>query len=575
MDNPMDVDTKPPTKSPVVRGARACTVCRAAKMKCVGAEDGQKQCQRCKRANVECIFEKHRRGRKPGSKLSDASKMLRRLEKGLNSAKIKSQSSESTSPYYHNEDLRIQPPQDSYAATATSRSSDQPYSASTSHFPPPQLSPPIQSYHHQTPDPYPSPVNPSRSVPVDDEKDDFERVDEPLFPEKLIQENKRNSFFRTILNPDTQPSAAPRSTSFTPPPNTVTPVPVSIPDPISLGYVTEKDVQDLFDLVFLRLNPFINLFDPTLHTVSYVRTRCPFLFTTIVMAGCKFFKPDKFKECQKLAQDLAVRAFAEGWKRVEVVQAFACLTYWKDPTDNRTWTYIGYACRMAVELGLNRYIAHPSPSENDFQRLERRNRERTYLVLFVHDRSLSMQTGRHWMLPEDDLIRHAMSWHEASGTTIRPEDVIIAAFVALRRIAAETTDLFNSAKGQGANANSDINYEHVLAHCNVRLTQWDQTWRQEMEKAGGEKFHFAFLSFFRLHVRLFLNSFGIQSSMQPHSRQSPSLQALTMCCTSALESLHIVSDFHGMRLLRYGQESITVMTAYSAIFLLKAPPPHT
>lgn len=56
-------------------------------MKCVGAEDGQKQCQRCKRANVEsvsffspsfpfslthlcprCVFEKHRRGRKPGSK---------------------------------------------------------------------------------------------------------------------------------------------------------------------------------------------------------------------------------------------------------------------------------------------------------------------------------------------------------------------------------------------------------------------------------------------------------------------------------------------------------------------------
>lgn len=61
------------TKPPVVRGARACTVCRAAKvcisphcylpctnsyfiqMKCVGAEDGQKPCQRCKRANVEYV----------------------------------------------------------------------------------------------------------------------------------------------------------------------------------------------------------------------------------------------------------------------------------------------------------------------------------------------------------------------------------------------------------------------------------------------------------------------------------------------------------------------------------------
>ncbi|KAF8964131.1 fungal-specific transcription factor domain-containing protein [Flammula alnicola] len=550
-------------KTPVVRGARACTVCRAAKMKCVGAEDGQKQCQRCKRANVECVFEKHRRGRKPGSKLSDASKMLRRLEKGLNSAKMKSQSSDTTSPY-HTDDLRIPSSQEGFP---TSRSSDQPYSSSTSHFPSNELPSPMQPY--QTPDGYPPSSNGSRNIPMEEDKDDLERSDEPLFPEKLIQENKRNSFFRTILNPESLPATAPRSTSYTPPP-TNSPAPAGLNDPITAGIVNEKEVQDLFDLIFLRLNPFINLFDPTLHTVSYVRSRCPFLFTTLIMAGCKFFKPEKFKECQKLAHEFSVHAFSEGWKRVEVVQAFACLTYWKDPTDNRTWTYIGYACRMAVELGLNRYIAHPSASETDFQRLERRNRERTYLVLFVHDRSLSMQTGRHWMLPEDDLVRHAVSWPEASGTTIRPEDVIISAFVALSRIAAETTDIFNSAKGALNNANSDINYEHVLAHCNVRLTQWDHTWRQEMEKARGEKFHFSFLSFFRLHVRLFLNSFGIQSSMQPNSRQPPSLQALTMCCTSALESLHIVSeDFHGMKLLRYGQESITVMTAYSAIFLLK------
>ena len=93
------------------------------------------------------------------------------------------------------------------------------------------------------------------------------------------------------------------------------------------------------------------------------------------------------------------------------------------------------ACRMAVELGLNRYVATPPASETGFQRLERRNRERTYLVLFVHDRSLSMQTGRHWMLPEDELVRRAGSWHQTSGGAVRPEDVVIAAFVSLRRIA--------------------------------------------------------------------------------------------------------------------------------------------
>jgi hypothetical protein len=90
---------------------------------------------------------------------------------------------------------------------------------------------------------------------------------------------------------------------------------------------------------------------------------------------------------------------------------------------------------MAVELGLNRYVAHPPPHETDLQLRERRNRERTYLVLFIHDRSLSTQTGRNWMLPEDDFIRHAITWHEKGGSTMRPEDVIVAAFVQLRHIA--------------------------------------------------------------------------------------------------------------------------------------------
>jgi hypothetical protein len=55
---------------------------------------------------------------------------------------------------------------------------------------------------------------------------------------------------------------------------------------------------------------------------------------------------------------------------------------------------------MAVELGLNRFLTKPPEGETELQKRERRNRERTYLVLFVHDRSLAMQTGRQWMLPE-------------------------------------------------------------------------------------------------------------------------------------------------------------------------------
>lgn len=70
---------------------------------------------------------------------------------------------------------------------------------------------------------------------------------------------------------------------------------------------------------------------------------------------------------------------------------------------------------MAVELGLNRFVAKPPPNETEFQLRERRNRERTYLVLFVHDRSLSMQTGRHWMLPEVRPFMSTLSHLKTTG----------------------------------------------------------------------------------------------------------------------------------------------------------------
>ncbi|KAF8652690.1 hypothetical protein AX16_004195 [Volvariella volvacea WC 439] len=526
-------DSKPGTKPPVIRGARACTVCRAAKMKCVGAEDGQGRCQRCKRANVECVFEKHRRGRKPGSKLSEASKMLRRLEKGLNNAKLKSQTTEQ-------------------ALAASLQAGESRASGSQDGN--------YQGYTTQA----------SRNMDVDDEEDNQDRDGENIFPAKLIKrENQRNSFFRLVLNEET-PATNPPSNRANTTPEPPKPAVPGLKDPIEAGIIDDEQAKVLFDLIFLRLNPFINLFDPALHTVNYVRSKCPFLFTTLIMAGCKFFKPELFKTCQKLANEYAVRAFAEAWKRVEVVQAFACLTYWKDPDDNRTWTYIGYACRMAVELGLNRYVPHPPANESEFQLLERRNRERTYLVLFVHDRSLSTQTGRHWMLPEDELIRHSSTWHEQGGANIRPEDVIVAAFVALRRIAAETTDIFNAHRGNNTGSHNDVNYDVVLRNCNSKLTTWAETWQREMERAGGDKFHTSFLNFFRLYVRLFLNSFGVQASMSPTSHTAPSVQALSACSSSALDSLRIIcKDFATMSMLRYGQDSITVMSAYSAVFLLK------
>ncbi|KIY64582.1 hypothetical protein CYLTODRAFT_425074 [Cylindrobasidium torrendii FP15055 ss-10] len=520
-------------------------------MKCVGAEDGSNKCQRCKRSQVECVFEKHRRGRKPGSKLSEASKMLRRLEKGLINAKRKN-----TAQDYSQPGPSVYPGGAYHTPTNT-------------HFPSNELPPP----HNMSPQypadgGYPQSAGSSRTIEVDDEDDDREENDE-VYPARVIKkENQRNNFLRTILNPeDEHVKVQTRGSESYSPPSRDTASPVNnVTDPIDAGLVTEEDAKILFDAIFIRLNPFINLFDPALHTVQYVRSKSRFLFTVLIACGCRFFKHDAFKQCQRMAQDLAIQAFADQWKCIEVCQAFACLIYWREPDENRTWTYIGYASRMAIELNLNRYVAVPPPHETELQFLERRNRERTYLVLFVHDRSLSTQTGRSWMLPEDDLVRHVHQWHEWNGGPIRPEDVVVAAFTTLRHITAETTEIFHDSRtGSG---HSDMKYDVVLRNCNGKLTQWMDQWTKEMQKAGGQTFHFSLLSFFRLYDRLFLNSFGIQYSSS--NQTSPSVQAVSACYMSATEALRILSkDFADMSMLRYCQDSVTVMSAYAAVFLLK------
>ncbi|KAJ8483340.1 hypothetical protein ONZ45_g14640 [Pleurotus djamor] len=222
--------------------------------------------------------------------------MLRRLEKGLNSAKLKSQN-EAPFPGDPRADgnFQLRPEDGQFSPDGAFSSNELP-----------RIN--LPSYNNGY-----SSSNTSRPMDIDDEEED--RNVDGLFPAKLIRK-ERNSFFRTILNPTETPASVESSTNrqpYNPPPRPPT---NGLNDPVAAGLIDEKEAQVLFDLIFLRLNPFINLFDPALHTVAYVRQRCPFLFTTLIMAGCKFFKPQLHQQIQKLANEFAVRAFQEQWKRV-------------------------------------------------------------------------------------------------------------------------------------------------------------------------------------------------------------------------------------------------------------------
>jgi len=93
----------------------------------------------------------------------------------------------------------------------------------------------------------------------------------------------------------------------------------------------------------------------------------------------------------------------------------------------------------------------------------------------------------------------------------------------------------------------------------VSSRPWPAQLMSDYPIANGQPFHFSFISFFRLHVRLFLNTLPLQPALtdpvspslgtayeyltnsQPQHR-STSLQGLTNSYKSALQTLQIITQ---------------------------------
>jgi hypothetical protein len=134
---------------------------------------------------------------------------------------------------------------------------------------------------------------------------------------------------------------------------------------------------------------------------------------------------------------------------------------------------------MAVELGLHKYVAQPPAGESEYQRLERKNRERTYLVLFIYDRSLMLRTGRDWMLPPKDLVMNVERWQESHvGGSVRPEDILVSATVELRRFSADMMDWLHTNKTTA----TDAQVSTIIASSTERFARWQDQWSHQLER---------------------------------------------------------------------------------------------
>nr|GAT47127.1 predicted protein [Mycena chlorophos] len=227
----------------------------------------------------------------------------------------------------------------------------------------------------------------------------------------------------------------------------------SLPELILHGIVTTEDVEGLFEIFHAQINPFVGLLDSSLHTPESTFARCPFLHT-VVCAIASRYSPEKAKIyplAMHFAKQSAASAVIDGWKSVELCQAFVLLALYASPTpsdsweEDRAWVFAGLALRLATDLGLDKARVvggAQEDGEGDDEEREREslNRTRTWIVCCLLDRSMAIQFGRSETVKEEDIAAHGVEeWYSASPQN-SSYDVHLCAYTQLVRLTSRFRD---------------------------------------------------------------------------------------------------------------------------------------
>ncbi|KAK0549588.1 hypothetical protein OC846_004007 [Tilletia horrida] len=358
-------------------------------------------------------------------------------------------------------------------------------------------------------------------------------------------------------------------------------------DPIANGNVQPREMERLFDVFINSINPLLLVFDPVLHSMEFVRSRSAFLTTVVASLAARFVDTQRDAELavylEKLWREQQLpHILTEGYKSVEIAQAFIILAMYHKPTrslaDDRSWQYLGFAIRMATEIGVNRRL-NPKESFRSREPIRRRlrNRERLWANLFLCDRIMSAQTGRPWTI-SDDLLWPELStdWHTHSFAL--PADAVVVSMIRLRRLVARhSTDLDKYlSKEYGALKGNQqaLSYLEFLRHsANSDLERWRDSWMSADNSLqlsdpqwGPFSTHWVPISkLYYQHSWLHLNSYVLQAI---EKAEGVSSTVYKDCWVSGLEVVKITLE-HGEAKLMYAPNHTIVMAVYSAVSVLR------
>ncbi|CDU26157.1 uncharacterized protein SPSC_06324 [Sporisorium scitamineum] len=293
-------------------------------------------------------------------------------------------------------------------------------------------------------------------------------------------------------------------------------------DPVSAGVMDLETSKLLFNTFMVKLEALLSFFDPRIHTYQYIRSHSSLLFTTMCWVAATV---SDFPTAARVMNDLKSHienvllpaVYCQNLRSVEIAQAFLMLAAYlspaQNPSEDRAWTLLGHAIRVATDLDMHSRVLSTSPqyqtpttlkakpnssrgpgaqaepeqadaAHKQHEIWHQRNRERAWMHIWLHEASSSQYTGRTSLLSKDPIIEASRGWH------LHPEalhtDVVFVALIELRSQLAQNKELFrllssrsNSgpSSADSASASADSSWmRHYLDRFHRDMTSWEERW---------------------------------------------------------------------------------------------------
>ncbi|KAH8813808.1 fungal-specific transcription factor domain-containing protein [Flagelloscypha sp. PMI_526] len=377
----------------------------------------------------------------------------------------------------------------------------------------------------------------------------------------------------------------------------------SPPEILVHGLVAPKDVDVLFKTFFDKVNPFLGLLDPVLHTPATTFARCPFLFTVICAVSSRYYPPkaEIYPIAMHFAKHAAANALIDGWKTVELVQAYILMSVYAVPArrweEDRSWLYTGLAIRIATDLNLHRTpsikpstaTSLPSASphsgsgstpggksvkkEKEIKEREILNRTRIWMVCFNLDRSTATQFGKPSTI-KDDFITLACGEFYLKSSWNDPYDVHLCAYTALLQVVSKFQAEIYSDPRSPTGLNKKIDFRSVTLAHDVHLTNYHEEWSRRFKETSdpadpGCRFRTNLLPFLVSYSRLVMFSFGFQQAFQRGMKDEDKV-FFTKCLESAKQVIKVfIEKLVPTGYMRYSPDGHFIFASFASAFLLK------